>query len=40
LGLTVNQYFEAQSDEEIQEEEDEEIMYDYLDMGRCATTGY
>jgi predicted phage terminase large subunit-like protein len=40
LGLTVNQYFEAQSDEEIQEEEDEELMYDYLDMGRCATTGY
>lgn len=40
LGLTVNQYFEAQSDEEIEEDEYEEQLYDYLDMGRNSTTGY
>ena len=40
VGLTIDQYYEAQSDEEIEEEEYEE-MYDlYHDQGRCHATGY
>jgi predicted phage terminase large subunit-like protein len=40
IGLTVNQYYEAQSDEEIEEEEYLEEMEAFAPMGRCATTGY
>ena len=40
VGLTIDQYFEAQSDEELEDEEYEESLFDYTDMGRCATTGY
>lgn len=40
LGLTVDKFFEAQSDEEIEDEEYEQSIYDFTDMGRCATTGY
>ena len=40
VGLTLDQYFEAQSDEELEDEEYEESLFDYTDMGRCATTGY
>jgi predicted phage terminase large subunit-like protein len=39
-GLTVDQYFEAQSDEEIEKEQEEEDFFDYHDQGRCFTTGY
>jgi len=40
LGLTVNQYWEAQSDEELEDEEYEEEMEMYSDQGICNTTGY
>jgi len=40
VGLTIDKYFEAQSDEEIEREEYEEMFEDYHDMGRCASTGY
>lgn len=40
VGLTIDQYFEAQSDEEIEDEEFEEAFEDYHDMGRSAVTGY
>lgn len=40
VGLTVDKYFEAMSDEEIEEEEAQEEYYDYHDMGRSFTTGY
>jgi len=38
IGLTVNQYYEAQSPKEIEEEEYEDAFQS--DMGRCAVTGY
>ena len=40
LGLTINQFWEAQTDEEIEDEEYEEIFEDYHSMGRDGTTGY
>ena len=40
LGLTVDQYFEAQSDEEIEEELWQDEYDDYHDQGRNHTTGY
>lgn len=40
VGLTIDQYFEAQSPQEIEDEEYEELFEDYHDMGRCASTGY
>ena len=40
IGLTIDRYWEAQSDEEIEEEEYEEAFEAYHDMGRCSTTGY
>jgi len=40
IGLTVDQYWSAQSDEELEEEAWEEAFEDYTDMGRCQYTGY
>jgi len=40
VGLTIDQYYEAQSDEELEEEEWEEMYFDYHSQGRCAATGY
>jgi hypothetical protein len=40
VGLTINQYYEAQSDEEIEDEEWEEELFDFNSLGRSATTGY
>ena len=40
LGLTVDQYFEAYSDEEIEESNYEDDLFDYSSQGRCFTTGY
>jgi len=40
LGLTIDQYFEAFSDKEIEDMEYEQEMEDWFDMGRCAVTGY
>jgi len=40
LGLTVDQYYEAQSDQEIEDEEYDEMYDDFHSLGRCATTGY
>lgn len=40
VGLTINQYWEAQSDEEIEEEEYEKEWEMFHDLGRCASTGY
>lgn len=40
VGLTINQYYEAQSDKEIEEEEYELAFGDYHDEGRCYATGY
>ena len=40
LGLTVDQYFEAQSDEEIEDEEYDELWDDFHDQGRSFVTGY
>ena len=40
LGLTVDQFYEAQSDEEIEEEEYEEMFDEFFDQGRSSTTGY
>ena len=40
VGLTIDQYFEAQSDKEIEDEEYESLFEDYHEMGRCASTGY
>lgn len=39
-GLTIDQYFEAQSDQEIADEEYDEVFDAYYDTGRCAVTGY
>lgn len=40
VGLTVDQYFEAQTYDEIEEEEYQDAFEQYHDLGRCATTGY
>lgn len=40
VGLTIDKYFEAQSPEEIEQEEYEEMFEDFHDRGRCASTGY
>ncbi len=40
LGLTVDQYYEAQSDEESEEEEYTSMFEQYHSMGRNSTTGY
>jgi len=40
IGLTISEYFEAQSDDELEEEEFERAFEDYHDQGRCETTGY
>ena len=40
IGLSVDKYFEAYSDAEIEEEELEEEYEDYADQGRCFATGY
>ncbi len=40
IGLTIAEYFEAQSDEELEEEAWEEEWADYHDQGRDKTTGY
>ena len=40
VGLTIDQYFEAQSDQEIEDEEYESLFEDMHDLGRCAATGY
>jgi predicted phage terminase large subunit-like protein len=40
VGLTIDQYYEAQSDEELEEEEYEQMFEDYHDLGRCHATGY
>jgi len=39
-GLTIDQYFEAYSDEEIEDLEYDDFFEDYADQGRCASTGY
>ena len=40
VGLTINQYFEAQSDQEIEDEEWEDEWDEFHHQGRSATTGY
>ena len=40
IGLTIDQYFSASSDEELEEEEYNQMYDDYADQGRCYTTGY
>jgi len=40
LGLTLDQHFEAMSDEEIEEDEWEEAYEEMHSLGRCSTTGY
>jgi hypothetical protein len=40
LGLTVDKFFDAQSDEEMEDEEYEEMFEQYHSLGRCASTGY
>jgi len=40
VGLTINMYFEAQSDQEIEDDEWEEELFDFQSLGRCAATGY
>ena len=40
IGLTISEYFEAQSDEELEQEDFERAFDDYHDQGRCETTGY
>jgi len=40
VGLSVDKYFEAYSDEEIEDEENESLFEDWHDQGRCASTGY
>ena len=40
VGLTIDQYFEAQSDEELEDEEYDQMYDDYADQGRCYSTGY
>ena len=40
LGLTINQHYEAQSDEELEQEEYDEVFEQYHDQGRDHHTGY
>ena len=40
VGLSIDQYFEAQSDDELEEEEYQEEYEKYHDLGKCSTTGY
>ena len=40
VGLTIDKYFDAQSDEELEDEEWDEMYDDYHAQGRNATTGY
>ena len=40
IGKSIDQYYEAMSDEEIEDELYEEAFEDYTDMGRNHTTGY
>lgn len=40
IGLTIDQYFDAMSDEQIEEEEYDQMYDDYADQGRCFATGY
>ena len=40
LGLAVNQYFEAESDEDLEDAEYEREWEQYHNQGACATTGY
>ena len=40
IGLTIDQYFDAESDEQLEEDEYQQMVEDYSDLGRCATTGY
>lgn len=40
VGLTIDQYYEAQSDEELEDEEYDLAFEEFADMGRCAVTGY
>jgi len=39
-GMTCDQFFEAYSDEELEEEEYEEMYDNFHDQGRCSVTGY
>ena len=40
LGLTIDQYYEAQSDEELEEEAYELAYEEFADLGRCEVAGY
>ena len=40
IGLTIDKYFEAQSDGEIEDEEYEEEYFNFHSLGRNGTTGY
>jgi predicted phage terminase large subunit-like protein len=40
LGLTIDMFWEAQSDEEMEDEEYEMEYEQYHSLGRCASTGY
>ena len=40
VGLSIDQYFEAQSDEDLEEDEWAEEYDKYHDLGRCEITGY
>ena len=40
IGLTIAEYYEAQSDEELEQEEWEQEYEDFHDLGRNSTTGY
>jgi len=40
VGLTIDQYFEAYSDQELEDQEYDNFFDDYADQGRCASTGY
>jgi len=40
LGLTVNQFWDAQTDEEIEDEEYDMLFEEHHSLGRCHTTGY
>ena len=40
LGLTIDQHYEAQSEEELEEEAYDIAFDDFHDQGRCSVTGY
>ena len=40
VGLTVDEYWSAESDEEIEEDQYLQDLEDHTDMGRCFSTGY